>query len=637
MLNKRQLQMMNDLEKTKAPITAHALAKKYEVSLRTIRNDVDEIALVVKKNHGNFIRLPRVGMRIVTIESISRKIENEIQLRDFGSLDSDKRQRLLLLAFLLKPAPLTLGGLCDLFEVSKGTIVNEIKELNVFIKQYGLELKGIKNKGYFLIGKELDVVSLLDQICQNTDPNFLCSSLFSADHLFFSETEKEKIAAVMDYISKALYWTINNPRLLEFWLAVFIRRNTMLLHKDSDFTDEEHTDSIKFKRFLTYLTAAFPITLDESALNTLKFILYNYTDYAEDREDVAITTELSKAVEAMVQQAVKLRPELKRDLENLKIDLIKHLKCSIDRSKLNLSNSNPLLNQIKVRYIDIFNLAKEVAKVFEQHYPMKLDEDEIGFLTLYFCRSLEKAQQLKEAMVMVVCNTGRGASKLLSTRIMNNFPEIHIVAMSSYLDLETMPEILENVDLVISTIPLPDLPKPYVIVSPFLTEKELTKVREAIWIGRQSHGPIHGNRLNEMVNSLIHQYVDYNDALEFSRKLDSLISSQEQRVYYTESEDNSELYAEISVEVFALIMQLFPKGLNQRQCSQASGLLAHVLMSIPRWQKGSFIQAPDFEQMKRTHEKEYRRVLNFLHTLEKKLDIFIDPIEVIALLRYIIY
>lgn len=633
MLKRRQRDIMQDLQKTKAWITAKALAKKYDVSLRTVRNDIDEIALAIKDVDATFIRLPRVGMRIVADESLHRKIDIELKAQDFARMESEVRHLLLLYAFLFLPSPITLEYCCDFFAVSKGTMFNEIKELNHQMEYYDVKLKGIKNKGYFLVGKELDITALLVHMTESMDTTLLHSSLFTLDDAFVDATTRKVLQDLLLMMSNHLSWTIDNYRLAEVWFGIFILRNRNKNHQMS--YEIPSSTAPKLKKLLHYMQIHFQIAFFEEDLDTLKFILTRCTDYAEDHDELETTDQLKRAVEAMLQKAVSLRPELTRDLDNLKIDILKHLKCSHDRSKLKLPNTNPLLKQIKMRYLEIFNLALESSKELEKVYPLRLDEDEIGFLTLYFCRSLEKAQQIQEASVMVVCNTGRGASKLLSTRIMNNFPEVHIVAMSSYIDLEKKPEMLDNVDLVISTIPLPDIDKPYVIVSPFLTEMELSKVREAIWIGRQSHGPIQENGLNEMVNSLIHQYVDYKDALEFSKKLDSLIHSQDKSVVYIENEEESELYAEISIEVFNMMTQLSPKGWSVKQCSQVSGLLAHVLMSVPRWLKGNFIQSLDFDQMKKEHPKQYQIIMEFIHTMEKKLEIFIDPVEAIAILRYL--
>ena len=59
-------------------------------------------------------------------------------------------------------------------------------------------------------------------------------------------------------------------------------------------------------------------------------------------------------------------------------------------------------------------------------------------------------------------------------------------------------------------------------------------------------------------------------------------------------------------------------------------------MSVPRWVNGRFISASDYEEMKKAYAKEYEIIVKFLHVMEEKLGVYIDPIEAIAILRYLI-
>lgn len=634
MLNSRQLLVMEDLEKATNPITAKALAEKYHVSLRTIRNDIDEIALEVKENGGTFIRIPHVGLRIASEEKISKKLSDQIQLSNFITLKSEERRIVLALIFLLLPSPLTLQKLEELLLISKKTIAKEIKQLNEKASEFKLEIKGQKNKGYFLLGKKTDIILFINDLLPLTDLTKIKKLIFSTN--FFSEDEREEILNIYNYICISFSLTITDPNMLLLWLAIFIKQNRYQKPSISE-TDIKHSQKFSsdiIKKLSDYLTSEFSIYLSQETLDILKYFLICYTDYGDNSFSDKNKEDLISAIECMLDHAVFFRPELKQDYKNLKIDLLKHLTTSIERNQVNLPNNNPLINQIKGRYIDVFNIAKEAAHVFEQNFPMKLDENEIGFITLYFCRSLEKSQQIKDANVMVICNTGRGASKLLATRILNNIPNVHIKAMNSYLDIDQHDELLNHIDLIISTIPLSDINKPYVVVSPFLTELELEKIREAIWIGRQAHGTVFENDLNNMVNSMINQYSDSekNDPNVFNGLLSA--SRYEGIPLFDEM---AEFYADISVDIIEMMLKIFKRGLNAKQCRQFSGLQSHIFMSIPRWIKGEFIKTNKSDEVYKDYKNEYKIVIGFLNKLEKKLNIFISPSEAIAILRYIFY
>ena len=89
MLNDRQLNIVNDLEQTDQLITANSLAEKYHVSLRTIRNDIEEIDYSTKKYDMEFLRVPKVGMKIIAKESIYQKLLSDSSISSFSSLSID--------------------------------------------------------------------------------------------------------------------------------------------------------------------------------------------------------------------------------------------------------------------------------------------------------------------------------------------------------------------------------------------------------------------------------------------------------------------------------------------------------------------------------------------------------------------
>ena len=86
-----------------------------------------------------------------------------------------------------------------------------------------------------------------------------------------------------------------------------------------------------------------------------------------------------------------------------------------------------------------------------------------------------------------------------------------------------------------------------------------------------------------------------------------------------------------------LIQNLYPNGLEKEKVPVVAGLLAHVFMSLDRWRHENFIEVPDFEDIKKQNYKVYIEIEEYLKRVSKILNIYIDPAESIAILRYIIY
>lgn len=636
MLNQRQSFILKDLESAIEPITAKALAVKYNISLRTIRNDINEISNYVKTLEGvNFIKVPGLGMRIATEKNIYNQLEKEINLENLSIYRAEDRSYVLLFCFLLLPNPITAEELANKMQLSKNTIINELKAANEQVKDYRLQIIGKKNHGYYLQGEEIDIISLINSLIEKANKKKIQYILFENEDIFLNNLEKRQIDQLLNYINDDLVLMINDYARLKIWLAFFIKRctygNSLTLNHNyyvDVLNDENHS---KIERLAKEIYQLFDLTIDQGHLEFLTFIIANYTYWVDDKIVREETSRLVLAVEAMLKEAQKVYPELIIEYEQLKNDILTHIQLTLNRYKLNLPNTNPILTQIKTKYGEIYSVVENASKAFEKVYGLKMDEDEIGFLTLYFCRSLEKSHQLAEARILVVCNSGRGASKLLATRIMNNMPEVHIVGMIPVLDLERQSDMINNVDLILSTIPLHDIQKPVLIVSPFVSEQEILKIKEAIIKGKMQ-GKASTTDATDLLNSLITQYVPGSKVNEFSAKLGNLINFNFAASDHTEL--SAELYAETCVEVCIMMSECTNK--KEVDTHRLSGVLAHIVMSLPRWINGRFISASDYEKMKKTYKIEYDIIMKFIHTMEKKLNVYIDPIEAIAILRYLV-
>jgi len=155
-----------------------------------------------------------------------------------------------------------------------------------------------------------------------------------------------------------------------------------------------------------------------------------------------------------------------------------HLKTAITKIRYGLPIKNPLLDDIKDKYPFAFNIAKRVLGIIGKEMHMKIPEDEIGYIAMYISVAFEKAKYSlsKNKKVAVVCSSGMGTSSFLFWRLRNEMPDLDILQVGSFKEL-LKSDFKSQIDLIISTIPLPDFKMPYVVVSPFLTYDERKAIR----------------------------------------------------------------------------------------------------------------------------------------------------------------
>ena len=158
MLNKRQKLMIRDLERSAITLTAAQLAEKYDVSLRTIRNDVEDIARYLKEQNIEFIRIPGQGMRIISGKDVSSGLNQILKNSEFAYLDNTQRSILFLFNLLFSDGPVTIGELCDLFDVSKGTVISTVKYAKRAIREMKVSIVRYQNKGYRLDGSLKNII-----------------------------------------------------------------------------------------------------------------------------------------------------------------------------------------------------------------------------------------------------------------------------------------------------------------------------------------------------------------------------------------------------------------------------------------------------------------------------------------------
>src|SRR5699024_8429633 len=157
-------------------------------------------------------------------------------------------------------------------------------------------------------------------------------------------------------------------------------------------------------------------------------------------------------------------------------DLVAHLKPSIYRLKKGLTISNPMLDEIRRDYNELFMIVQDaVNEVFSD---ISFPEDEIAYLVLHFAAILLHDETDASMRALVICSSGIGTAKMLATKLKQQIPEIKQVENKSMFDLESVAD--DDYDIIVSTIPLDEAEHNYILTSPMLTKPEADEVKRTI-------------------------------------------------------------------------------------------------------------------------------------------------------------
>lgn len=161
--------------------------------------------------------------------------------------------------------------------------------------------------------------------------------------------------------------------------------------------------------------------------------------------------------------------------KNLAENLLLHINMAMERIQSGITVANPMLEDIYQSNPKLYEIVKQCFRnVFQ---PVKIPEDEIGYIVIYFIASMDSLSK-HSISVLVVCSTGIGSSKMLRSRLEREFSEIDVKKIISLHKLHD--EDLRQYDLIISTVPIDMDENKYLCVSPLLNAEEKENVKKKI-------------------------------------------------------------------------------------------------------------------------------------------------------------
>ena len=137
----------------------------------------------------------------------------------------------------------------------------------------------------------------------------------------------------------------------------------------------------------------------------------------------------------------------------------------IMRLKNGVNIVNPILCEIKTRYLPLFTVSWYVLSIIESTFDCILTDDEVSFITIYFQIAINKSAVSHK--ILVICPYGIASSKYIVNRLRSVLPKYDDIQSCSLSNLKQIN--MNNVDLIISTTSeYFNSQIPVVKVSPFL-------------------------------------------------------------------------------------------------------------------------------------------------------------------------
>lgn len=458
--------------------TISNLAEKFNVSQRTIKNDLNSINDFLIINELSPISLINNG-RIEKKDDIKVAYEL-ISDKDLYTYKLSKEERKIMISILLIESSeyITLSKIADTLYVSRATIINDLNNVKEYLKSGNLTVLSHANKGLRVEGFESDKRNfLLKAILSDKDYKNLIYSVNKENVLMDSEMDKiHKIINEQEHYHET-YLTDSSYNKLKNYIMISIsrlRRGEMIEHQDI-ICEETHSmakDILKYiSQYCNVMTTADEEAYLSKFLNGLKYLKKEKENSNESMVKIQFITR--QFVEGVSHD---LKINLNDDYD-FYLSLSNHLE-SIFRAKNYNFPQNEFIDEVVSKNPDIVAATNKNIDVIEKYAQRKISDIEIAYITIHICAAIERKKKQEIAFhVILVCNGGVGTSQLLQAKLKTHY-NFQIVDIVSAHDENNI--ISKNADLIISTVPLKNADIDHVIVSPLFTDEDYIRVGSKI-------------------------------------------------------------------------------------------------------------------------------------------------------------
>ena len=498
-------QILRIMLNSRGPVNKQDIADDIGVSKRTVQREFEYLELCIKKYGLKLENHKGKGVEIKGNPETIEKLREDLGDQQYpDAADRDGRRRRLLFELLRDRTPHKLFYYSQMLGVSEATAGNDMDALYPWLEESRLGI--VKRPGYGVIleGDERDYRDAMRRFIEETAGQsdayssgditgeiFAEALLDAADSGIYSLLEGDTVRRV-DKVLRGL----NEPKILQLadsayaglviHISIVIERlqqGAALKSVPPEMGNLEFWDDYDLAvRILEAMEKEFEISIPRGELSYVLLHIRGakmaYTGEEQEFPADLGDDRLLPMIDRMIDVYNKdIANELKEDEEFLR-GLLVHLRPVLVRLSTGLRIHNPILEDIKEEYADIFEACRRAAQVITEETGYEVNEEEVGFLAMHFGAAQERVRENKQytrkVNIGIVCASGFGVARLMMTRLKDKLGDKAI--LKAYGKGEINKYVITGTDFFVSTMNLDQLPVDYLQVSPLIPPKDLYKI-----------------------------------------------------------------------------------------------------------------------------------------------------------------
>ncbi|MCB5018088.1 transcription antiterminator [Streptococcus mutans] len=544
-LDRNSYDLLSYLIKLEEPETVMSISKVLNQSRRKVYYHLDKINEALPSEIPKIISYPRIGILLSSQQKAACRTLLA-DLDDYSYVMSIQERMLLSITYIaIAKDRVTIEKLMQINAVSRNTILNDLNELRqrLSFEPYSIKLQATKSKGYYLDCHPLSKIQylnkLLHTIYTDSNPNFIAmmrdklrdfadlSSYFSDDISSFIRGELQ--------VSQALLGKKINSQDIRFMVAtlpyqLLSYQNLGLSEREqrdllSEFSPIKERKEYEIARHLNEnLKREFHIELDEIETSLIAVLLLSYRKDRDMHLESHDYDDMRRVLSYFIDTFELDYHVCFKHKQLLLNQLLTHCKALLFRKAYGIVSNNPLTDQIKDKYADLFAMTKVCLSILENAWSIKMNDDDIAYITIHIGGELvhSETKPTPPAVLTLVCDEGIGVQKLFMQQCKQYLPHSKIEAVLTSEQFYSIADIMA-VDLVISTNDSLDTQLPTLFVHSILRDDDAIKL---IRFAKQ-RGQTGQDDFDKKLETYIRHYVkNDSDCYVLKTKIEGLINEE---------------------------------------------------------------------------------------------------------------
>lgn len=442
-------------------VTVQEISREKNISRRSVYYDICKIndwleahdiePIVIERKKGIFITSEYGRQISVLLKNMS---ENSMYL--FSPME---RVKIIICTILKRNQPVFIETFINLCQVSRNTIISDLKVVTAKLQEADLNLVYEHKDGYRIQGDVIrkrsifflmfaDLADLYKKQIVPLDDEERVKEIYERLRNIEKELEADYVSGIL--FSIAVFFSAINSRREEL---VFSIRDKMEIGRTKEYK--------LVRRYFPELNEGeqyyLSLHLLGSRLQTIPINLMKSSDKEAYTLAKALVSEFSRI--ACIEFS---------DTDEIEQALFAHLKTSLYRYRYGIQLGNPMLDDIKTQYSELFEITKKACEYLEQQIGVPIPDGEVAYLTLHFGGYIEGRHTVKRFLsILIVCPNGISTGNMLRKEVRTLIPQarkIDVISLSQY-------RVDNNYDVTISTVAI-DNARDLIIVHPILTDND---------------------------------------------------------------------------------------------------------------------------------------------------------------------